>query len=384
MQENQRKARRKWDFEDGSWTESARNNRGKWEFEDVSWGQAAGSQKNGARSDGAAARETFSRQETEGAACFGGQIFRASEYGRPVLAFASGVSGGEDDASYYALFGSISPHFFTFLHPDPRKPHIFIFQADPDEKSVREWFRECQAQPTKKAAPLPFTGEHVLRELVRTIAEYYEFQKKNGGIYRPLKAISADTVFLNAKGQVRLLPLKASRDAYPVELPSEARTARANEKTDLASAVYLSMEIDSGRLMDEADGDTVHLQRPVEEWKRDCLLMIPDWRPSLREVIGWLDSDRSRQSTPPRPEPIVRNPAPSDTPSVSGMPEEEDSRQNNSENAAASPGFFGKLRRFWRIFKKIPPFSWLFALLERMETMGEPKADTEVTLPPRK
>ena len=173
---------------------------------------------------------------------FGGTLTRgADKFGEPDLIFAPFKSDEKAEA-----------HYSYFRRKDG---FLVCFDADAYERGKRYHFaiRENEfsvSECIKRGIELDSDG--VLRELVRIIRNSTDGGSLKGPGYRPIQAISPETVYISSNGQVRILPLYATGDNLPESLPREAGGPGADMTTDLYSAVYLSAWIRTRIIGDSA------------------------------------------------------------------------------------------------------------------------------------
>ena len=239
----------------------------------------------GAQSDGP--NELLREIQKDGIPCFGGRLLRHKDsYGNPYVSFMAPARKSEEDGPYYARFYAMQTRFLVpFREIRVGQYRLFTYALnDAEEESVRDRLRKG-----------PLDGLQILKSLTRILQEYADAQSE----YYPLQAISPDTVFINRRNDIRILPLRAWESGnFPVELRTDdAGSSRADVKTDLYSAVYLAMEICSGSF----DGVP---QMPPSEVLTYALLPHA-LRPELEEVSAILGNRLEREpmrGEPARPE----------------------------------------------------------------------------------
>lgn len=218
--------------------------------------------------------------------CFGGYLFRREnpQYGH-VLCFAV-ENMSEDDArnadKWYALFGRMS--HLGMLHRTSSAPlrvgtyTVFEFVASHHDKSIREMLKGDSA--------LRVHHDALMNNLVKFIHDYREeLRQQNYDRYLPLNCLSKDTVMLDTNGRMKVIPLRANRGAYPIEIPREVTAGEiSDEASDLFAAAYLAVEVYSRRRGSDK------LIEPESSVIRNCVKAVHDWRPSLDDVYAAVSS----------------------------------------------------------------------------------------------
>jgi len=209
---------------------------------------------------------------------FGGCLFqRTDDSGYPTVTFAVERSAAEPSyvtaaAGRYGATNRSALPFIRSKEPYEDGPFtLFDFELMEEESSLADWLR------SESACPIDYNT--LLCKLIQLLITYRDAQR-NG--YAPLCCISPETVFIDGRtGSLRLLPLLAAKGDYPVSIPREAGTQAACLKTDLYSAVFVSVYAFSAR----SKGG---LLRPSVPILLDCLMPVPEWRPEPESVLNAL------------------------------------------------------------------------------------------------
>lgn len=214
--------------------------------------------------------------------CFGGYLFRREnpQYGH-VICFAVENMSKEDALNadkWYNLFGRMS--HLGILHRTASAPiqvnnyTVFEFVASACDKSIREHLQAVE--------PMRTSHELLMEQLVRFIHDYsLELKQYNYEKYVALCCLSKDTILIDPNGRMKVLPLRANRGIYPIEIPQEVTACEpADERSDLFSAAYLAVEVYS------KNRNCAQLTEPDSDIIRNCLKAIHDWRPSLSEAYA--------------------------------------------------------------------------------------------------
>ena len=218
--------------------------------------------------------------------CFGGYLFRDTDsFNHPILCFA--VPNMEEVEvrqanEWYNQMGRLS--HLGFLHRTTTPPQtvanytVFAFEINQFDRTLAELHREGKLY---KQDP-----DQMMRCLVQFLAQYQQFTVNNYGSYLPLCSLSLSTLIMGENGTLRLLPLRAHNNDYPIEIPNEVtrHEGSADERSDLYSAAYVAVEIYSAN---RGDG---RLAEPNSPTIVSCLKTMQDWRPSLAEVRSQLQS----------------------------------------------------------------------------------------------
>lgn len=221
-------------------------------------------------------------RSNESVQCFGGYLFRRDnpQCGH-VICFAVENMSDEDIINtdkWYNLFGRMS--HLGMLHRTASAPlrvenyTVFEFVASADDKSIREHLTAVE--------PVRTSHDALMANLVNFIHDYsQELQKEHYPNYVPLRCLSKDTVLIDSNGRMKILPLRAHRGVYPIEIPREVSIGEySDERSDLFSAAYLAVEVYS------KNRKCTQLSEPNSDIIRNCLKAIHDWRPSLSEAYA--------------------------------------------------------------------------------------------------
>lgn len=226
--------------------------------------------------------------------CFGGYLFRRDnpQYGH-VICFAVENMRPEDVVNadkWYALFGRMS--HLGMLHRTSSAPipvgnyTVFEFVASVHDKSIRDHLKAVEPMRTSHTA--------LMNQLIEFIHSYsQELEQLNNANYVPLCCLSKDTVLIDPNGRMKILPLRANRGIYPIEIPQEVSVGeQVDERSDLFSAAYLAVEVYS------KNRNCAQLTEPDSDVIRNCLKAVHDWRPTLAEVRA---ADSSAPASNPAP-----------------------------------------------------------------------------------
>lgn len=223
---------------------------------------------------------------------FDGRFFRAQdEMGNSVIRLvmenmsASEMKSAED---WYRQLGMIGTGFLHRAGTSARMEDgcaVFDFEIRPHTYSLGELYRQ------KKLGTQ--NAERIMRQLNNLITEYRKARMDVGLQYRALNCLSLDTVFLDQDNRLTVLPVYYNGRNYPVEIAREAMVAgrRSDERSDLYAAAYVAVEVYSN-----SNGDKP-LLKPESEVIQACLQVIPDWRPTPKEVGDWLNGKRPKPQT---------------------------------------------------------------------------------------
>lgn len=231
----------------------------------------------------------------ESVRCFGGYLFRRDNpMCGHVICFAVENMSDEDiinTEKWYNLFGRMS--HLGILHRTSSAPlrvenyTIFEFVASADDKSIQEYL--------KAKEPVRTSHDVLMANLVNFIHAYsLELQKENYPNYVPLRCLSKETVLIDSNGRMKILPLRAHRSIYPIEIPREVSIGEySDERSDLFSAAYLAVEVYS------KNRNCAQLTEPDSDIIRNCLKAIHDWRPTLSEACAAVKGTPSAQNRNP-------------------------------------------------------------------------------------
>lgn len=227
---------------------------------------------------------------TEKIPCFGGVLIkRFDAEDNPVLSFVvEGMTESEltdMKRAYDSVYRSGLPRVISraaqFVEQVGNYT-AFNFVSMNGNISLREY---CKTQQP--------SVETVLRKLLNILIE-----RHNCGHEDSLHCFSLDTLFVGVDRSFWILPLRAFRNRFPRGIAPEALdpTQPYHETSDLFSAAYVALEVNNGGSLPEM----LYLDNAKI---KDCLLLIPQCRPSLktmREVLGGRDSDDVEERVKPQ------------------------------------------------------------------------------------
>ncbi len=144
----------------------------------------------------------------------------------------------------------------------------------------------------------PADATDILRQLLQMLQEY-RHSAINGGGYRPLLFLCADSVYLRRKNsalEVCLLPMPYAADIRYAGMPHEALVGDGDPSSDVAMAAYLYLQ------MRCASGDPFAEENPVVRLAERCLSPFLSRRPSLEELLSLLEDPTAAPVNQPDPE----------------------------------------------------------------------------------
>ncbi len=217
--------------------------------------------------------------------CFGGLLFkRCDREDNPILSFA--VEGLTEEElfemkqGYKQVYRSGVSRVISRAEPFDEQVGdytVFNFEYNTGYSSLREYSQG-------KNIPL----ETVMWPLVRLLKHRYNSYVKRDLQYESLNCLTVDTLFVDADGALWLLPLRAFRNRFPGAIAPEAHDPNqvCTEASDLFSAAYVAVEV--------ANGGKMPAMLALKENKiKECLLAIPQCRPSLQTMVTVLQGTRS-------------------------------------------------------------------------------------------
>lgn len=222
------------------------------------------------------------KQKTE---CFGGLLFkRTDSTNQTVISFAvrdmteSELSQAVRTYNdlYRSQFCGIIPSAHPFVEQAP--PYTFFnFLPKPYSESLREY---CGRHNSQR-----IPAEQIMRKLVKMLVENYNYAN---GSYHAMNCLSMDTIFVDARKALWVLPLQAFRGCFPCQIAPEASDPAGvcDATADLYSAAYVSLEVANGGKLPEM----LHVEDPMI---RNCLLGIRQCRPKLEVVAESFSGSRS-------------------------------------------------------------------------------------------
>lgn len=217
--------------------------------------------------------------------CFGGVLFkRCDQEDNPILSFA--VEGlteeelSEMKLAYKKVYRSGLSRVISRADPFEEQAGsctVFNFEYNTGYSSLREYSRSKS-----------ISVETVMRPLVKLLTHRYNSYVKSDLQYESLNCLTLDTLFVDADGALWLLPLQAFRNRFPGAIAPEAHdpTQVCTEASDLFSAAYVAVEV--------ANGGKMPAMLALKENKiKECLIAIPQCRPSLQTMVTVLQGART-------------------------------------------------------------------------------------------
>lgn len=259
-------------------------------------------QRSGAGHDDHAAnvnennRELLEQIRSDGAIeCFGGRLLRRKDqYGYEMLSFAvagmSQLEASRADAAYVYFSRMNGLNFLTrYGSPEYVGDYtVFNFMIGRNVFSLRELY--------DGGSPYKVSAEEIMSQLVELLIEYCQYLKSEEMNYQSLCCMSMETVFVDGRGQLWLLPLQAYKEHYPIEIPREAAVSGgADVKSDLYAAAFVAVEASSG-----GPAGKVQMVEPKSTLVGNCLKSIRDWRPDLQVVAKGLEKGNPEAYVPSR------------------------------------------------------------------------------------
>jgi len=135
-------------------------------------------------------------------------------------------------------------------------------------------------------------GEPLFRKLVDFLVLFKD--ELNEG-YMPLRSIHLDTVFLDERGHLYLLPLMCHPTQYPSSYPQDADNIDADERTDLYTAALLALQVSSGCEYECAAENKRMAPELVPEVVMSCLFPFSSGRYDLRSVVNILNPSKDNE-----------------------------------------------------------------------------------------
>lgn len=232
--------------------------------------------------------------------CFGGKIFRYdSHVGMPMVCHAIPKSYKKvafDRLSYWynwTVANSVG-NFLVYKNSKDIGDYVcFKFSLSKGARSMREIMQDPERAGLCK---------NLFTDLVVLLHNYSEDLE---GAYAPLCAISLDTVYMDARGRLSILPLVCVNNEYPKGFPLEAGTDEMNDTTDLYTAALLTYQVLSGIEYEKPSENKrmKDLKEPEEMvyCMNNCMDLFASKRFTLREVYtrlctGAAPERESRQS----------------------------------------------------------------------------------------
>lgn len=292
--------------------------------------------------------------------CFGGKIFRYdSHVGMPMVCHAIPKSYKKvafDKLSYWynwTVANSVG-NFLVYKNSKDIGDYVcFKFSLNKGARSMRE----IMADPERAGL-----CKNLFTDLVVLLHNYSE--DLEGG-YAPLCAISLDTVYMDARGRLSILPLVCVNNEYPKGFPLEAGTDEMDDTTDLYTAALLTYQVLSGIEYEKPSENKrmKDLKEPEEMvyCMKNCMDLFASKRFSLREVYARLCTDAAPERENRQPGKKNRYPRDDKGNRIYDSDEEE-------ENVRGA-GFLTELRRI--VYSFFNPDSEV----ESSRTAGRPDPD---------
>ena len=210
--------------------------------------------------------------------CFGGELFHfRNQNDQEIVCHAITCGNSELLNKLSSLYHNLNRmHSIPFVHYDqsvslPNGKMAFTFELSNDCRSMR------QIMDSPDHAQI---GSTLFPKLVALLDEYYMISGRDSA----LCSLSLDTVFMDDRGRISLLPLQCQNLDYPRGFPLEVGTVEADERTDLYSAAMLTLQVVSGC---EYESRTQHkrmLHEQVPDYLMMCLCAFPSCRPTLAQI----------------------------------------------------------------------------------------------------
>ncbi len=294
---------------------------------------------------------------------FGGKLFYYSNGLTRYICHAIPAQYADSslDAYYEGLsvcadkFNQNGSCFLRFHHAETVDDYVvFFFITNDNEQSISRLTKESKKD----------NAEHIYKTLLCIIGEYYSHTvQSTGRSYEPLACFSLDTVFLSTSGKIRVLPLRAVSNGYPVEVPREAGTPFSDDATDLYSAAYLYIQLYNGGCEEELED----FELPDDDIVTRSLLPIKCLRPRLQDALDRYGIKHNISNTTPGK--IRYNTTDDDQRKNPRKSKKEDFRFSDFRYAHSVTEFFGTLGNMFKAF-----FKWLkvvFSTTEEAETKGQ-------------
>lgn len=216
--------------------------------------------------------------------CFGGVLFkRYDQDDHPILSFAvEGLTEGElvdMKTAYQKAYRSGLSRVISRADPFAEQVGtytVFNFEYNTSYSSLREYSRSKN-----------LSVEGVMWPLVKLLVLRYNSHARANLQYESLNCLTLDTIFVDADGKFWLLPLQAFRNRFPSAIAPEAHDPAqvCTEASDLFSAAYVAVEVANG-------GKMPAMPALTENKIKECLIAIPQCRPSLQTMVTVLQGMR--------------------------------------------------------------------------------------------
>ena len=226
-------------------------------------------------------------RSSAGQPCYGGKLVRSSNMNNQTRLFFVLENASETEVQYldgaFDSANTIGGEYYLAYQKGYRsadgKYTVFQFALEDDQYSVLDYLQNS-IHSAKQYFPCQ-NQWYVLPQLVCMRNEIYKRQKDDD---LPILCISAETVFMNAKRKLRILPLISICGEYPVEIPeNDLKNARGDIRTDLASIAMLELEVKNK----SRDQDKLVIS-DLDNILHSMLCLVRGARPSLQEVLDTL------------------------------------------------------------------------------------------------
>ena len=179
-----------------------------------------------------------------GRRCFGGWIFRSTNHsGYPIICHAVLTSSIKNEitkmSNWYrwtnANCAGLFPIYEGSVNID--KYTFFKFAVGEGSRSMRQVMTDPERAGTCK---------NLFTNLVMLLHHYSQISGAILECYAPLCSICLDTVYMDKRGQLTVLPLLCINNEFPRGFPLEVGTEEVDDTTDLYTAALLTYQVLSG------------------------------------------------------------------------------------------------------------------------------------------
>lgn len=228
--------------------------------------------------------------------CLGGRLFRSpNQHDQPLICYALESSNkdlvNELSKTYHAFTRLPAACFVPYETSREVRTGLYVFKFALS-KGMRS-MRQIMESPEHEQL-----GDGLFQKLVELLFDYKEAAAQdaegNGnpaGSYAALCSISLDTVFMDQRGKLRLLPLQCQNGDYPRGFPLEAGTPEADELTDIYTAALLALQVVSGCEYESRSQHKRMCPERVPEWMMKCLCIFPSGRLNLAQCRNLIAQD---------------------------------------------------------------------------------------------
>lgn len=213
-------------------------------------------------------------RDPESLSVFGGKLFRYDMDTTSCLGFAVlGQNAADVDRcdSYYRRMGDPYKSYITYIGTATAADYtVYRFRLPVNAYSLMEGIRYETQKETMDC-------QNLTKQLLMLLHEHYA----EDASVKPLMCISPCTVFIHPEGagfKVRLLPLLAHNNAYPVSIP---RDPVPDATTDAYAALHTVLQYQCGALADNGQPITI----PNDPLIMSALLPASTNRPRLERLI---------------------------------------------------------------------------------------------------